>query len=102
MAQREIVWTRTADLQFASILEYWANRNKSSIYSKKLIGLVSRRTKQISLEPFSYQLTDIKDIRIASLEVFSIFYRVTDTQIIIVAFWDNRQDPEKLFDVLKS
>lgn len=58
MAQREVVWTRTADLQFASILEYWANRNKSSIYSKKLIGLVSRRTKQISLEPFSYQLTD--------------------------------------------
>ena len=48
MAKQNVVWTRTADLQFIGILEYWARRNKSNSYSKKLMGLVSERTKQIS------------------------------------------------------
>ncbi len=41
MAKRNVIWTRTADLQFAGILEYWVKGNKSSAYSKKLVKLVS-------------------------------------------------------------
>ena len=40
---------------------------------------------------------DFKSIRVASMGNFSIYYKVTDEQIIIVAFWDNRQDPQKIF-----
>ncbi len=48
MAKRNVIWTRTADLQFVGILEYWVKRNKSNSYSKKLITIVSERTKQIA------------------------------------------------------
>lgn len=102
MAKRNVVWTRTADIQFIGILEYWVERNKSNTYSKKLIQRVAERTEQIAKNPFSYKSTDFKDIRVASLGNFSVYYKVTDKQIIVSAFWDNRQDPEKLLDVLKK
>lgn len=42
MAQHNVIWTRTADIQFVGVLEYWVNRNKSTTYSKKLIELVAK------------------------------------------------------------
>lgn len=102
MAKRTIVWTKTADIQFVGILEYWVKRNKSNAYSKKLIKLVTERTNQIAETPFIYKSTDFKDIRIASLGNFSIYYKVNMDSIIITAFWDNRQNPEKLLKILQS
>jgi plasmid stabilization system protein ParE len=102
MAQRHVVWTRTADIQFAGILQYWVDRNKSAEYSKKLITQVSERTQQIAAAPFSYKSADFPNTRVASLGNFSIFYKVTDQQIIITAFWDNRQDPKSLLNILKE
>lgn len=64
MAKRNIVWTRTADIQFVGILEYWVKRNKSNTYSKKLLRLVTERTLQIVEEPFIYKSTDFKDVRL--------------------------------------
>jgi len=100
MAKRDVVWTKTADLQFVGILEYWAKRNNSNKYSIKLIDLVSERTKQIAQSPLIFKRTDYKDTRVAVLNNFSIYYKVTETQIIVTAFWDNRQDPKKLLKIL--
>lgn len=33
-------------------------------------------------------------------EQTSLLYRVTPTQIQLLYFWDNRQDPERLLDLL--
>lgn len=86
MAKRNVIWTRTADIQFIGILEYWVNKNKSNTYSKKLVKIVSERTKQIADKPLTYKTTDYKDIRVASLGKFSIYYKVTEKDIIITAF----------------
>jgi plasmid stabilization system protein ParE len=102
MAKRNVVWTRTADLQFVGILEYWVKRNKSNTYSIKLLKLVTERTNQIAETPFIYKSTDFKDIRIASLGNYSIYYKVSDADLIISAFWDNRQDPKKLLKILQN
>lgn len=102
MVKRNVSWTRTADLQFVGILEYWVKRNKSSTYSKKLVKLVSERTKHIAKQPFIYKATDFKEIRIASLGNFSIYYKVTEEEIVITAFWDNRQDPKLLLKILEN
>lgn len=102
MAKRTIVWTKTADIQFVGILEYWVKRNKSNTYSKKLLKLVVKRTNQISEKPFIYKSTDFNQIRVASMGNFSIYYKVTNEQIIITAFWDNRQDTKKLLKILQN
>ncbi|MCB0451169.1 MAG: type II toxin-antitoxin system RelE/ParE family toxin [Confluentibacter sp.] len=102
MAKRKVIWTRTADIQFVGILEYWVNRNKSNTYSKKLVKLVSERTNQIAEQPLTFKATDFKDTRVASLGNFSIYYKCHGTDIIITAFWDNRQNPKKLLKILEN
>ncbi len=102
MAERNVIWTRTADLQFVGVLEFWVKRNKSNTYSKKLVKLVSERTKQIADNPLIYKATDFKDVRVASLGNFSIYYKVSEENIIITAFWDNRQDPKELLKILEN
>ena len=77
-------------------------KNKSSSYVKKLVELVSERTQQIAKKPFLYKSADFKNTRVASLGHFSIYYQVSDKRIIVTAFWDNRQDPKKLFEILKN
>lgn len=102
MAKFNVIWTRTADIQFAGILEYWVHRNKSNVYSKKLVNLVTEKTKQIAKRPLIHKKTDFYETRVASLGNFSIYYKITDKEIIITAFWDNRQDPKKLLKLLES
>ena len=100
MAQRTVVWTRTADVQLVGVLEYWLKRNKSNTFPKKLVGLVSERIKHITENPFIYKSSGFPDTRVATMGNFSIFYKVSDEQIIITAFWDNRQDPKELLKIL--
>lgn len=45
MAQRNVVWTKTADIQFVGVLQYWLEKNKSNVYPRKLIRLVTERTR---------------------------------------------------------
>jgi toxin YoeB len=66
------------------------------------VKLVGHKTKQIAQDPFIYKSTDYKDVRVTSIGNFSIYYNVTDEQIIIHAFWDNRQDPKKLLNILQN
>ena len=102
MAKRNIVWTKTADIQFVGILEYWVKKNKSNIFSIKLLKLVTERTLQISEKPFIYKSTDVKDVRVAPLKNYSLFFKVTENQIIVTAFWDNRQNPKELLKILEN
>jgi len=81
-------------------LEYWVKRNKSNTFSKKLVKLVSERTKQIAETPLINKATDFPDTRVASLGNF--YYKISDQNIIITAFWDNRQDQKKLLKILKD
>ncbi len=33
---------------------------------------------------------------------FSLLYKFNENEVIITAFWDNRQDPEKLLEIIKD
>ena len=33
---------------------------------------------------------------------FSILYKLAEEKLIITAFWDNRQDPKKLLELIKT
>ena len=98
----KVDWSETAELQFFDILEYWTKRNKSSVYAQKLSKEVWERTVQISINPLSYVSTNFLNTRKAALGHYSIYYKITDTKILITAFWDNRQNPKKLLKILKN
>ena len=102
MAKRTIVWTLTASIQRKVILTYWNNRNKSTIYSEKIISFTKARLNIVLNNPFIGKKTDFPNTRVITLAHFSIFYQYNRKNIIITSFWDNRQDPKKLINLLKQ
>jgi plasmid stabilization system protein ParE len=102
MVDREIVWTKTAALQRRLIFEYWIDRTGSTEYSQKLLYESKERTEQLKLHPLSGKKAAYPDTRVVSLGHYSIFYKLLNDNIVITAFWDNRQNPEKLLKALQS
>lgn len=43
MAKRNVVWTKTADIQFVGILQYWVERKKSRDIQWDYKNIVKRR-----------------------------------------------------------
>ena len=102
MAKRKIVWTETAAKQRREILRYRTARNGSTAYAEKLIKVIAVRTKVILQQPEAYKTTVYPETRISAMGHFSILYKTTDSQLIITAFWDNRQDPKKLLQIIRD
>lgn len=100
MVKRTVVWTETAARQRREILKYWVKRNKSTSYSESLIELISEQIRVILTNPQLFKKADFKDTHVSALGHFSIFYKYTEDSVIITAFWDNRQDPKTLLDIL--
>jgi plasmid stabilization system protein ParE len=101
MAKRNVVWTETAARQRREILKYWVKRNGTTTYAEKLIKLISEQVKLILTNPKLFKKTDFPDTHVSALGHFSMFYKYTKDSLIITAFWDNRQDPNKLLELLK-
>lgn len=102
MAERKVIWSKTAYLQRKSILLYWLQRNKSNAYPKKLLGEIEKNTKQLSEFPEIGKPTDITNVRVLAMGNYSIFYTYSKTKIKVVSFWDNRQDPEIVKNLLSK
>ena len=100
MAKRKIVWTETAAKQRREIFRYWTERNQSTIYAEKLIEVTAKHLKVISKNPDAFKDTEINDVKESAMGHFSLYYKITPDQIIVMAFWDNRQDPKKLLKAI--
>ena len=100
MAKRKIVWTETAAKQRREILRYWTERNNSKSYAEKLIEITVKHLKVISKNPEAFKESEIDKVRESAMGHFSLYYKITTNQIIVMAFWDNRQDPKKLLKAI--
>ena len=96
MASLAIEWTTTAYKQRNVIFEYWNSRNGNTRYSKQLLVEINKRLKTISKFPNSGKQSSFDNTRVISMGYHSIFYKIYQDRIIITAFWDNRDDPNKL------
>ena len=64
--------------------------------------MVVEKTQQVAKTPEIFPLCDFPETRVAPLDNFSILYKIKDDRIVITAFWDNRQDPKKLLEILRN
>ncbi|MBK8928012.1 MAG: type II toxin-antitoxin system RelE/ParE family toxin [Crocinitomicaceae bacterium] len=102
MVKRTVVWTNTAVIQRREILKYWIERNGTTLYAEKLIKLIAEQISVIHKNPYSFKSVNYPDTHVSVLGHFSVFYKITKTNIIITAFWDNRQNPKKLLRLLRK
>ncbi len=98
---KQIVWTVTAQQSRRAILEFWIKQNKSKTYSRKLSKQFRARAAYLSKNNYLGKPTDFKDVRVTFVSHFSLFYKITDVEIIVVGLWDNRRNPEDLLENLE-
>ena len=96
MARKQIIWSRNARFQLQSVLEFYIERNKSNVYSLKLLDQVEDLMLTLSQNEYIGRLTSNKSTRIIPMKVYLVFYEINSDTIEIVSFWDNRQDNEGL------
>ena len=94
MAQKEIIWSNLAKLQFSNVLEFYVFRNGNANYSLKLVDEVEDLLETLSKSELIGRLTSNKITRVLVMKVYLIYYEINGNQIEIVSFWDNRQSTE--------
>ena len=95
MAKR-VIWTKNTQKERSDILRYWAERNKSTVYSKKLNKLFKESINSLKIKPEIGRKSDIENVRIKIVRDYLIFYETTKDILYVLSVWDNRQDPNKL------
>jgi plasmid stabilization system protein ParE len=93
MAFKEIIWSELARLELATTLEFYLNRNGSATYSIYLLSEVEEVMRTLSQNELIGRLTNNKFTRTIPMKYYAIFYEVNESNIEIVSFWDNRQNP---------
>ncbi|MEA3448353.1 MAG: type II toxin-antitoxin system RelE/ParE family toxin [Bacteroidota bacterium] len=96
MAKRKIVWSHRAKIKLFEILDYYAKRNKSIIYSDKLYKKIKYETSLLIKQPEMGTQTDLKSVRGLIVDKYILFYEITTNMIIIHTVWDCRQNPDDL------
>lgn len=96
-----IEWTATAEIQFYEVLDFWIIKTKSTTFSEKLANLTWHKIEFIRKNPLSSKALK-NNSRIAITGHFSLIYKIINQKIIIISFWDNRQNPKKLLEILKE
>ncbi|MDX1640291.1 MAG: type II toxin-antitoxin system RelE/ParE family toxin [Balneolaceae bacterium] len=93
----KVVWTKTAQSDREKIFEFWNKHNASKEYSRKLNQQIQKKIELTKYYPEAGLSTNLKPIRFHLIDRhFKLFYRVESERIIILRFWDTRQDPDSL------
>ena len=102
MALLNVFWTQTAINQRNLVFKYWNSRNKSNSYSVKLNFEIKRRIALLKSNPEMGRKTDFNNVKVVVMGHYSILYKIENSNILIVSFWDNRQNPDKLLQLLRD
>ena len=98
MAQRKIIWSQRSEEELRGVLEFYNTRNGSTTYSKKLLLSVDKLVGLLPNNKHLGRLSENGGTRVVVKKEFLIFYEIFKDAIVIVSFWDNRQDIAKRVD----
>nr|NQU91291.1 type II toxin-antitoxin system RelE/ParE family toxin [Bacteroidota bacterium] len=93
----KVRWTPEAEETFDFIIYYLNNRWTE----REIINFVTKANHlidQIAEHPKMFRLSSKRNIRVGFItHQTSLFYQISETEnlILLLSFWDNRQDPEK-------
>ena len=92
---KKIKWSIRARKERFEILKYWANRNKSKVYSAKLNQEFLDTIELVKKTPFIGIAVDKRNVRFIITGNYLIYYLISDAYIEIITIWDSRRNPQK-------
>ena len=93
---KRVIWAPMAIEERRDILNYWAQRNKSKVFSKKLYALFLDAVNRIAINPNIGHLTNRTDTRIKVVRDYLIVYKLEGNDVKILSILDGRRNPEEL------
>ncbi len=102
MGEIQIIWTKKANKSLILILDFYLEQNGNFDYCEKLLSEIIQQTNYIKVNPNIGKETNHFLIRELVFGRNSIFYVFSQTYINVLLIWDNRQDPEKLLELLNK
>jgi plasmid stabilization system protein ParE len=96
MVKRKIIWSPRSEIDLYQILDFYGKRNGNYTYSRSIYSRIRRSILVLKQFPGIGAQTDIENIKNLILGDFSVFYRIKENSIEIVAVWDNKQNPDNL------
>jgi len=89
----EVRWTDEAEVTFDVIVTF-IDEGWGELAANKFLNKAKRILISISQQPLLYPESAIGNVHKAVItKQTSLFYEVYDNRIILLFFWDNRQDP---------
>lgn len=96
MGKRKIIWSSKANQKLLEILGYYAQRNRSKIYSIKLYNRFRSELLTLVKHPEIGIKTEIESVRGLIVADYILFYEFDNDRIIVHTVWDSRQNPADL------
>ena len=94
MAKYKVIWSIEAEIDLTGILEFYIQRNKTAIYSKKLFSKIKKDISSISKNTKLGIETEFDTVRVLITGDYQIIYEIIDDNIVISMLWDCRRNPE--------
>jgi len=90
----QIIWSKNAQITFDAIVVYLENSFGNNV-AKKFIAKADSSIQGIASFPNLYKAISLKqNVRKATIsKVCSFYYEINDNTVVILYFWDNRQEP---------
>lgn len=91
-----VIWSPTAQLTYYQVLEY-LNEKWTEKELNAFIARTEEVTTHISNNPLLYPYSNESDThKCVVVKQVSLFYRIKNSTIEFLMFWDNRQNPATL------
>ncbi len=97
---KRVIWTSKAEQIYSGILKFYVRRNGSKTYSRKLNSEIKKLVILLSKHPFLGKKTSLNNTRVLIKGNFKLIYKIYLDEIVILLFWDSRQNPKQLKDFL--
>ena len=96
MGKKKIVWTRKATLQLFSVMDYYADRNKSDVYSLKLESEIKSKLANLDFSVALPKKTSLENVYYFTHKHISILFSIDKNSIVVLMVWDDRRNPDSL------
>ncbi len=92
----KVIWSDNAKNELIEIVQFWNNKNQSTDYTDKLKFHIELGINLIKNKPKLGMKSNLVGVRMRLiLKNYYLIYEIKENEILILQFWDVRQNPLK-------
>jgi hypothetical protein len=99
---KQLVWSKRAAEDLTNLQNDFDKRNRSNLYSTKLMKAFRASAYFIEKYPMASLPTSDETVRGFVILHYILFFQIFEDQILLISVWDGRQNSAQFKNILKS